>query len=365
MRAYRLTVDKIPFTTTLKQRVSQLFTEQDMKRSANYEMVLKTITALSIYLLPYLYMMIAAPASYPLLAALWIIMGFGMAFIGTSVMHDSLHGSYSNKRSINYLLGVSAWLVGVDPTVWKLQHNVLHHSYPNVEHMDDDINPRYVLRLSPNQPRRWFHRFQHIYAIFLYSISTLIWVTAKDFVKIFRYNSQGLLKKDRPFIYLFIEVFLRKASYLFVFLYVPIVLLPFSTGMVILLFVFMHLTAGICLSLIFQPAHVIHTSEFIDPDVATEERNWYVHQLHTTSNFGINSRLVFWFSGGLNHQIEHHLFPNICHIHYRKISKIVRETALEYELPYHTQKTFGHAIYHHFKMLKDLGNEKTRMKISA
>lgn len=355
MSTYKLSVDKTPFTIALKQRVSQLFTEQNIKRSANYEMKLKTVAALSIYLLPYFFMMIFQPTSYALLVALWFTMGIGMTMIGTSVMHDSLHGSYSNKKSVNYLLGVSAWLVGVDPTIWKLQHNVLHHSYPNVEHMDDDINPRYVLRLSPNQPKRWFHRFQHIYAVLLYSISTLIWVTAKDFTKTYKYYKRGLFKKDRKLSHALIEVFFRKTSYLFVFLYVPILLLPFSTGQVILLFVILHLTAGLCLSLIFQPAHVIHTSDFVDPDSETKERNWYVHQLLTTSNYGINNRLVFWFSGGLNHQIEHHLFPNICHIHYRKIAKIVMETTEEFQIPYHTQKTFGHAVYHHFKMLRDLG----------
>ncbi len=358
MRAYKLTVEQIPFTVALKQRVSQLFSEQNIKRGANHQMVIKTIVALSTYLLPFLFMMVFIPTSYSLLMGLWALMGIGMGLIGTSVMHDSLHGSYSNKKSVNYLLGLSTWVIGVDPTIWKIQHNVLHHSYTNVEHMDDDINPRYVLRLSPNQPLRWFHRFQHIYAVLLYSISTLIWVTAKDFTKTYRYYQQGLFKKGKKLGLSLLEVFIRKASYFFIFLYLPIILLPFSVGSIVLLFVIMHLTAGLLLSLIFQPAHVINTSDFIDPDKDELNRNWYVHQLLTTSNYGIDSKFVFWFSGGLNHQIEHHLFPNICHIHYRKIAKIVKATAEEYEIPYHTQKTFAQAVYGHFKMLKTLGNAR-------
>ena len=283
-------------------------------------------------------------------------MGMGLAFIGTSVMHDSLHGSYSKKKTVNSVIGTCTWLIGVDAMVWKLQHNVLHHSYTNIEHADEDIEPRFVLRFSPHQPKRWFHKYQHIYAFFFYAISTLIWVTIKDFAKLFSYKKKNFIKSGKEFNMCLLGLIFRKLSYHFVFLFIPIYVLAIPTGLVILMFVTMHMTAGILLTLVFQPAHVIHSSEFIMQEEEKVEQNWSVHQLLTTCNFGMRSWWVTWFSGGLNHQIEHHLFPNICHVHYPRLAKIVQKTTKEYNLPYHAQKTFGKAIVGHFKMLRELGN---------
>ncbi len=311
--------------------------------------------AILLYLGPYFAMLVWVPNNVALLFGMWTIMGFAKAFIGTSVMHDSLHGSYSKNKKINSLIGISAWLLGVDSTVWKLQHNVLHHSYTNIDDADDDIAPRYVLRFSPNQPLRWFHKFQHVYALFFYFTSTLLWITLKDFVKASQYHKRGLRKKGSSLTLFLVSIFLKKASYLFLFLIVPIYVLPVSSGLVVLMFITMHLVASIMLSMIFQPAHVISTSEFYSADEEKINENWLVHQLRTTSNFGMNSRLLTWFSGGLNYQIEHHLFPHICHIHYRKISKIVQNLTVEYNLPYHSQKTLGKAVSNHFRMLKLLG----------
>ncbi len=343
------------FATSLKQRVNLYFSDRQISKNANAEMVLKSVMALSLYLVPYLLMLWLELTSLPLLFGLWILMGFAMGFIGTSVMHDSLHGSYSKKKQVNVIMGISAWIIGVDPTIWKLQHNVLHHSYTNIEGADEDIDPRYILRFSPNQPKRWFHRYQHIYALFLYTISTLLWITLKDYVKAFQFHKRGLLKKDASFPLFILEIFLRKMSYFFLFLVIPIYVLPVSTGAVVMMFVSMHMTAGFMLSMIFQPAHVIHTTEFYDPEDEVINESWLVHQLKTTTNFGTDNKLLTWFTGGLNHQVEHHLFPNICHIHYRHIAKIVQATTAEYNLPYHNQKTIGQAVFNHFRMLKKLG----------
>ena len=356
LRNYKFSSDiHSDFVTSLKQRVHRHFSENQIGKNANTEMIMKTVSALSLYLVPYLFMIIARPSNVPLLIFCWVLMGCGIAFIGTSVMHDSLHGSYSKKKHVNTILGFSTWILGVDATIWKLQHNVLHHTYTNIEEADDDIDPRYVMRFSPNQPLRWFHRYQHIYAMFFYANATTMWITVKDYAKAFNYHKRGLLKIDTSFPIYILKMFIRKMSYFFIFLVIPIYVLPISAGLVITLFILQHLAAGTMLSMIFQPAHVIETSDFFLQEDEVIDENWYVHQLKTTTNFGMNSRLLFWFSGGLNHQVEHHLFPNICHVHYRKIAKIVKATAAEYDLPYHHQKTIGRAVYNHFKMLRELG----------
>lgn len=344
------------FSSSLKSRVNAYFKENSIGKNANREMVVKSVCAISMYLVPYYMMLIFQPSNIPLLFLLWIIMGAAIAFIGTSVMHDSIHRSYSSKKRVNQMMGISTLILGMDPTIWNIQHNVLHHSYTNIEHLDEDIEPRYVLRFSPNQPLRWFHRYQHIYAMFFYAISTLIWVTIKDFVKAFQYRKKGHLDPNRSFVLFIVEMVIRKATYFTFILVLPIILLPVSPWWVVGMFVAMHLTAGILLSMVFQPAHVIDTSTYYKTDKDMGEyENWLVHQLRTTTNFGMDNKVLSWLCGGLNFQIEHHLFPQICHVHYSEISKIVQKTVKEYDLPYHSQKTMGMAIYKHFSMLKQLG----------
>jgi len=272
-------------------------------------------------------------------------------------MHDAIHGSYSGNGLVNKLISFSAVIIGADPQIWKIQHNVLHHTYTNIEHADEDISPRYVMRFSPNQPKRWFHRFQHIYALFFYSISTLIWVTYKDFLKMFDYYRQGLVKKSVPFGIQVIFLLFRKSLYYFFLIALPIIVLPFSTWIVLMMFVSMHLVSGLLLSLVFQTAHVMPNSHFIMPESDEDliENNWSVHQLLTTTNYAMKNKLIYWFTGGLNHQIEHHLFPHVCHVHYPQLAKIVRNTTDEFNLPYYAERSFGSAIASHFRMLKLLG----------
>ncbi|MEM7550562.1 MAG: acyl-CoA desaturase [Bacteroidota bacterium] len=343
------------FSDLLKVRVNEYFRTNKLQKKANFEMFCKSALALSLYLIPYFIILFAGITNVPTLFVLWILMGFGISFIGTSIMHDALHGAYSNNKLVNSIMGFSAALLGVDPTMWKIQHNVLHHTYTNIEDADEDIEPRFVLRFSPHQPKRWFHEFQHLYVWFFYSMSTVIWITAKDFVKLFKYREKGFVKAGSDFRKKLMFIAFRKASYFAFFLVLPIVMLDIPVGTTLLMFFTMHFVAGMSLSLIFQPAHVIETSNFIEQDEEWINENWSVHQILTTTNFAMKSKFIYWFSGGLNFQLEHHLFPNICHVHYPAISKILQKTTSEFNLPYHAKKTFLGAIYAHYKMLKDLG----------
>lgn len=342
------------FHGTLKKRVGAYFKDNKIRKGANYQMILKSCFALSLYLIPYFIMILSGISNPFILLLLWICMGLGVATIGTSVMHDALHGSYSKRKDVNFLLSFSAMVIGVNARVWKIQHNVLHHTFTNIEHADEDIDPRFVLRFTPHQTRRWFHYYQHIYAPIFYSISTLIWVTAKDFVKLFQYRKKGLVKKTE-FLGFLIEMTGYKLLYHFVFLVLPMLLLNIPFWLTLLMFVGMHLVTGILISLIFQTAHIMPDCRFINTQDVLIEENWAVHQIFTTTNYAMTNRTFSWFFGGLNYQIEHHLFPNICHVHYPQISKIVRDTTAEYNLPYYAQKSFRSAIINHFQMLKNLG----------
>ena len=311
---------------------------------------------ISLYFVPF-GLLLAYPAG-----PLWIqiilavLMGLGTAGIGLDIMHDANHGVFSSNRKLNVFIGYIINFIGGNSFNWKMQHNVLHHTYTNVHGIDEDIDVIPIMRFSPHAKYRKIHRFQYIYAWFLYGLMTMWWSTGKDFVQLIRYQKQNLVKSQQTtFTNQFIRLIISKALYWSFILIVPIWLGGYSIlHWLVLLFV-MHYVGGLLMALIFQPAHVTIDSSFPLPVEGSMEDHFLLHQMHTTANFGNKSRLLGWLAGGLNFQIEHHLFPNISHIHYRHISKIVQETAKEFGLPYRQYKTFGGALIAHGKMLYDLG----------
>ncbi len=327
-------------------------------------MKFKSVFALSVYFIPFAFILFSGTTSIPLLFGCFIVMGFGKTFIGTSVMHDALHGSYSKNKWVNSIMGTSAYILGADPDMWKLQHNVLHHTYTNIEHADEDIAPRFVLRFTPHQPKYWFHRFQHIYAPIFYSLTTIIWITFKDFVKLHDYWKKGLVRSKAAYRVHLAKIIAVKIGYYAVFLGLPLMIIQAPVWMIICMFISMHLVTGLLLTLIFQCAHVVPSSQFIMQEEEAIDQNWSVHQIFTTSNYSMKDPLFLWCFGGLNFQVEHHLFPHICHVHYPEISKIVQQTTAEYNLPYHSQSNFGAALGIHFSLLKTLGKKQDLKKLT-
>lgn len=346
------------FASVLRTRVNTYFQDNGIQRDANKQMIIKTVLILSMYLVPYFVLIFGGLTSLPLLMGLWILMGMGKAFIGTTIMHDSLHGSYFKKKSLNRLMGFSAAIVGVDRLIWQIQHNVLHHTYTNIEEADEDILPRIVFRYSVNQPHKWFHRFQHIYAPIFYCVPLLEWITTKDFIKAFDYKRMGLIKPGATFRKEFAGIVGRKLFYWAVFLVLPVLLIGIPAWVTVLMIFVSHCITGIMLAMIFQTAHVVQPAGFMQPATDSVDHSWVSHQLQTTCNYGMDNKVLSWFLGGLNFQIEHHLFPDICHMHYPEIAKIVQKTAKEFELPYFAFDSFGAAVVSHFRHMKEMGSAK-------
>ena len=345
------------FSATLNKRVNEYFKNSRISRHANTEMVVKTICMFAAYFTPYLLVVTGViTGTWPMLLAL-LIMSLGLAGIGLSVMHDANHGAYAKKNWINTVIGYSLNLIGANAFNWKMQHNVLHHTFTNVHEEDEDISPRGALRMTPHSEWKKMHKYQFIYAWFLYGLMTIVWLFFKDFVRIVRYHKSGLAKKQNADITReWIILIVSKLVYIGYILVIPLLFSPLLWWQILLGIVIMHYIAGFLLAIIFQPAHVIEGTEFPLPDMDNSlENNWAVHQLLTTTNFGNSSRWFSWYVGGLNFQIEHHLFPNICHVHYRKIAGIVKETASEFGLPYKSTRTFLQALVKHGRLLKQLG----------
>jgi linoleoyl-CoA desaturase len=345
------------FFSTLTQRVNEYFKSNNISRYANTEMKFKTFMMYAFYLTPYLLMITGTVTNPWGMLILCLVMGMGMAGIGLSVMHDANHGGYSNKSWVNNLLGLSLNLVGGNSFNWKVQHNVLHHTYTNIHDVDEDISPRGILRMTPHGEWKFFHRFQHFYAWFFYGLLTLVWVLLKDFVRIVRYQKDGMLKKQKANIATeWTVLVLSKIFYIGYIFVLPALILPVAWWQILIGFVAMHYVGGFILAVIFQPAHVIDGTEYPLPnEEGRMENSWAIHQLHTTTNFANNNRILNWYVGGLNFQVEHHLFPNICHVHYRNIASIVKQTAEEFGLPYKSEPTFIGALVGHAKLLKQLG----------
>jgi len=346
------------FYKTLQQRVRKYFKENDISRYANVGMVLKTIFMISLYVVPFILMITII--NTPLIAFLmYVIMGFGMAGVGLSIMHDANHGSYSKNKRVNKLLGCVINGVGGSDVNWRIQHNVLHHTYTNVSGMDEDINPGIVMRFSPHEKRMKFHKYQHIYAWFFYGLMTLMWCTTKDFIQAKRFNKHDLLKTQNiTYSALLRNIIITKVFYFSIIFTLPILFSALPLYAIIFGFFLMHFIAGVVLAAIFQPAHVIPSSTYPVPDNSgVVDADWAVNQIYNTANFAPKSTWFSWYVGGLNFQIEHHLFPNISHVHYKSLSKIVKETTTEYNLPYFSFKTFYLALREHTKMLRDLGTK--------
>ncbi len=359
MRTTQITfsrTDSANFFRTLNKRVNNYFKDNDVSRNGNWKLHLKTVVMFSLYLTPYfLLLTLNLPGWSQIL--LTIVMGVGMAGVGMNVMHDANHGSYSSKNWINKILGGSIYILAGNVYNWQVQHNVLHHTYTNIHGMDEDLDAGRIIRFSKHAKWYRFHKFQHYYSVLLYGLLTFNWMLTSDFKQTKRYLSQKLSFGKMPTkVGQWSNLVITKVVYVSLWIVIPFIFLDIAWWKILLGFFIMHYTAGLILSIVFQLAHVVEDTDMPLPDESgTMKNTWAIHQLFTTVNFSTKNRIMNWFTGGLNHQVEHHIFPNISHVHYTKISRIVRETALEFNLPYNEYKTTRKAIIAHFKYLKQMG----------
>lgn len=347
--------DKAKFFSTLRQRVDAYFKENKISKHSNGSMVVKTVILSSVYFLPFVAILLFSPPTW-LNLLLWSVMGFGLAGIGMSIMHDACHGAYSASHKVNQILGYSINIIGGTVFNWKMQHNLLHHTYTNIATHDQDIQDRALLRLSPHTEVKWYHRLQVVYALFFYGLSTLYWFLLKDFLQYFYFKNKGLNKnKKHENRVLFTKIVFSKLFYSAIFIVLPILVTDLSAVQVIGGFLLMHFIAGVTLTVIFQLAHTVEGTTHPLPVNGTIENNWAIHQMNTTVNFARDNKFLSWYLGGLNYQVEHHLFPTICHVHYPQISHIVKATAEEFGVPYLENKTFGQALISHMNTMVRFG----------
>ncbi len=353
---------ELDFYTTLNKKVDDFFTSGKLSKKGNALMLFKVLFYSIVFVSAYLILVISAIPVF-IQFMLWIVLGLFTAFIGLNISHDAVHGSLSSNKSVNKILGYSFNIIGGNSYVWNITHNIVHHTYTNIEGHDEDIELIPLLRMSPHQKLRKVHRYQYWYAFFFYSLSSLLWVFIKDYVKFFKKKIGNYTNKRHPIQEYYI-LFVSKAVYYILFLVIPLVFIHAHWWQILSGFVLMHMVQGLTMAIIFMLAHVVEGTDFPLPDnTGNMENTWAVHQLYTTADFGRNNALLNFFCGGLNFQVEHHLYPRICHVHYKHISDIVKETAASFNLRYNDNTTFLSAFSSHIRLLKSLGREKAVIKL--
>ncbi len=347
------------FAAAIRKNVYDYLKENNLSTKGGAEMWTKAFVMFTIYFAPFVLLM-TVPVSAWLAIILVIIMGIGEASIGMSVMHDAAHGAFSRRKWVNSMFASSIVFLGSNLVNWKIQHNLLHHTFTNIDSFDQDIDSKGNLRLSEHSPLKKGHRTQYFHAFFLYGLMTLAkFVT--EINQLLLYNKMGLTKEQgySPTREL-IKVITIKLLYLAVIIGLPLFLTDYTWWQVLIGFAIMHLTAGMIMSTVFQMAHVVEgTLQPLPDENGVIKHDWVVHQLMTTSDFARGNAILNWYVGGLNFQIEHHLFTNICHLNYRKIAPVVEQTAKEYGFGYNLKPSLSAAFRSHVQRLKELGRARS------
>lgn len=348
--------NKSTFYATLRKRVDTYFEDQNLSIYANGAMWFKALFFLGSFTAFY-FMILLGDFSIYFKLVLAVLLGMFGAFVGFNICHDAIHKSFSKNALVNKSFSFLFSLIGASAYVWSICHNIVHHTYTNISGHDEDIDVAPgLIRFCEKEPVNKIQRYQHFYAFGLYSLAMLSWVFRKDYKKFFQ-TKIGCQVANHPRIEYF-NLFFFKFLYYFLFIILPFIVLDLPWWQFLIGFLTMQFAQGLVLGLVFQLAHVVEGTNFPHPnEEGNIEEAWAAHQMMTTANFSVNSKVAAFFCGGLNRQIEHHLFPKICHIHYPAIGKIVRETALEFDLPYIENSTFLIALGSHYRMLRKLGKE--------
>jgi linoleoyl-CoA desaturase len=339
------------FHTELKRRINDYFDQTGKAPTGDIRLYFKAVVLTVSFVAVYVNLVFFTPATWIALAEC-IVLGGLTAAIGFNVMHDGAHGSFSKHPFVNKMAGLSLNFLGANVFLWMTKHNVIHHAYTNVDGIDDDIEARPFLRLCESQKYYKMHRYQHIYVWFAYSILYLYWIFFTDYRKYFTGKIGDVPLKKMNFKEHF-SFWFFKATHLVIFAGIPIYVVGFSTWLVG--FWVLVSFAGLVLSIVFQLAHTLSETSFPEPTNGKMPDEWAIHQLKTTANFATGNKVISWLVGGLNYQIEHHLFPKISHVHYPEISKIIRNACAEYGIQYIEHPKMRVALVSHVNHLRKLG----------
>jgi linoleoyl-CoA desaturase len=341
------------FPKVLRRRLDSFFSEANISPKADGMMWVKIALGAAVLAGSWIALYALNPGSWKFVAV-YLLNGLAQTFLLLNIAHDSNHNAISSVRYVNKTLNYVFDVCGINSYMWRILHHRGHHSCINLHGEDGALTGRRVLRFTPHEPRAPLQRFQHIYALFLYALTSLDFVLLRDF-ECFFFPAHGYLKRTKHPAREYVILFAGKGCYLTYMIVLPVVLLGKSLLLVVLAFLLTHMIIGLTVALVFQTTHTVDSTYF--PSNRSEFENGVYHIFATTADYATSSPLVAWLAGGLNHHIAHHLCPFVCHTHYASLTRIVKQTAEEFGIPYRQHPTMRAAIRHHLILLKRLGSE--------
>ena len=341
------------FPKVLRRRLDRFFADGKASPKANPMMWTKIATGVTVLLGSWIAIYTLRPSSWAFIT-LYLLGGLAQTFLLLNIAHDSNHNAISSAPLVNKALNYAFDLCGINSYMWRILHHRGHHSCINLHGEDDALTGRGIFRFTPHEPRAKWHRFQHIYGLLFYAMFSLDYVFVRDFEAFF-FPKHDYLRRTRHPLREYVILFASKEFYVTYMLVLPIALLHKSPWLVLGAFLLVHLVVGLSVSLVFQTTHTVDTTYF--PAERGEFDNGVYHIFATTADYATDNPVVGWLAGGLNHHIAHHLCPFVCHTHYASLTRIVKETAAEFGVPYRQHPTMSRAIVHHLILLKQLGNQ--------
>jgi linoleoyl-CoA desaturase len=341
------------FYVELRRRVDTFFRTTGRRQRDCWQMYLKTAILVAVFAASYVMLVFGAQTWWQALP-LGILLGLAAAGIGFNIQHDGGHQAYSSHPWINKLMAMTLDMIGGSSYVWNCKHAIFHHTHVNITGHDTDIDLGMFARLTPHQKWFGFHRWQHVYLWPLYGLLAIKWHLLSDVRNVITGRIGGR-RFPRPTGWQLVVFLAGKASFLTLAFGIPLVFHPL--WVVLSLYGVAALVLGMALSVVFQLAHCVEQAQFPlpRPDTGRIENAWATHQAETTVDFARRSWVVAWFLGGLNFQIEHHLFPRICHVNYPAMSKLVEETCREFGVRYTEHPSFRAGLASHFRWLQRMG----------
>lgn len=345
-------VGQSDFQGELRRRIDAYFEQSGRRKRDCPQLYVKTVILLTAFVGLYVLLVFFARTWWQALP-LAVLLGFATAGIGLNIQHDGGHDAYSDRPWINRLTAMTLDLIGGSSYVWRYRHTVLHHTYVNITGHDSDVDLGALGRVTPYQKRLPIHRWQHLYMWPLYGLMAIRWQIFGDYLDVIRGEVSGH-PISRPKGWDLALLLGGKATFLALALGLPMLLHPW--WVVLIFYAVAGMVVGITLSVVFQLSHIVEEAEFIPPsDTNRIENAWAIHQVESTVDFSRRSRLAAWLLGGLNYQIEHHLFPRICHVNYPAMSRIVEQTCRDFGVEYHEHPTFAAGVASHFRWLRRMG----------
>lgn len=341
------------FHAELKKRIQDYFATSGNTPTGNYKLFIKGAVLATAFVALYVHLVVFTPIAWIAIAECAVLGGV-IAAIGFNVMHDGGHGSFSRRKWVNHLAAFSLNILGGNSFMWNVKHNIIHHAYTNIEGVDDDIDIQPWLRMSTEQKKHRLHKYQHRYFWFLYATLYILWVFVLDYQKYFKRRIGAMpLKKMSTYDHFVFWTF--KFVHYFLFIVLPILLVGWLSWLIG--FLICTLIAGFIISIVFQLAHTVEHTHFPTANGRDMPDEWAIHQIKTTANFATRNKLISWLIGGLNFQIEHHLFPKISHVHYPAISAITRQVCQEYGVQYIEYRRMRQAVVSHVSFLRKMGRD--------